>query len=486
MQRFINKLNRYHLQALFAFALFLGASTAEAANQADWERSAYHIRLHIAVEASDSADLAERLAERLEQHANAAMQPLWSLEVVASKGPLRHQLLTRLGELSAEEQLAAAAISGESSLPLDKQMFLTVTSTAGGFVVSCRELDHTTQIFGPIHSRTVYQRRMLTEHCIQLLCDTFAPLAKIRRIDDDSDHITLHFKGAEISSSIDPSLLVVPGNIYRPMRIRMTRTGEIRPGGISTIPWTYLEFESTEENFSRCRVYSAIQHPFGVRRRGRVEHLAIAMRQLPAKTRVRFYAQHDKSQSLTGYEVFRREPDSKESQLVGLTDNRGSVEIVPERAEVTTLYLRSGDELLAKVPVVPGSQESLEIPIADDIGRLNAQATLTSLREQLIDLVARRNILIARTRDRIENSSYDEANELLSELDELPGRAQYAQFIASAQNNRRNRSDEPRIQDRIDKMFANTRKLLGRFLDTRPVSNLKDQLNAARSGNEQS
>ncbi len=485
MFRVTRLLTMHQLRVALLITSYLCTNSALGANQTKWERSTYRIELHLAVDVATEASsgLTANLAAYLEQRIDATLYPSWTVEISLPKGPFRYQLLYRLDELS----IPNLAKINESSPVFDKHIYLTIASTSEGYTLKCRELDHATQMLGPVLSRNIKQRRLLPEHCFKLLCKTFAPLAKVRRIEDDPLHVTLHFKGNDLPQQTNLSTFVRPGDIYQPLRIRMTRTGEVRPGGINPIPWTYLEFEDPqdENNSTQCRVHSATKHPFGIRRRGRVEYLAIAVRQPPATTRVRFYARHNKQQSLMGYEVFRREPGAERSQLVGLTDNRGSVEVIPGKSNITTLFLRSGNELLAKVPVVPGAQKSLEIPIADDTARLNAQATLTSLREQLIDLVARRNILIARVQNQIEEANFDEAKKLLSKLDELPGRAQFAQRISSAQNNRRNHSDEPRIQARIEKMFANTRKLLGRYLDSRPVSDLKVKLTTARnSGNE--
>jgi hypothetical protein len=123
------------------------------------------------------------------------------------------------------------------------------------------------------------------------------------------------------------------------------------------------------------------------------------------------------------------------------------------------------------------------VPVADDTARLRAQASLTSLTEQLIDTVAQRNILIARVRDRIKKGQIEAAQELYSELDSLPGRAQFDQRISSAENRQLNHSDDPKVQARIERLFADTRKLLGRFLSTKQITELQGELTAARRKN---
>ena len=211
--------------------------------------------------------------------------------------------------------------------------------------------------------------------------------------------------------------------------------------------------------------------------------MAIALRNPPAVTRVRFYARHDKSQGLSGYEVFRRTDDDAESELLGLTSSDGTVDVVPDdKGGVVTLFLRSDGNLLAKVPVPPGAKPLIEVPIADDTARLRAQAELTSLREKLIDVVARRAILMARIRDRIKAGEFDTARDLLATLEDLPGRAQFDQELTAVERKKKNESEDAQIQQRIDKMFAETRKLLGRFLSVRQVSEVRNELNAAVRG----
>jgi hypothetical protein len=85
----------------------------------------------------------------------------------------------------------------------------------------------------------------------------------------------------------------------------------------------------------------------------------------------------------------------------------------------------------------------------------------------------------------MEEDQFDEARELLAELDDLPGRAQFDQQITAAERSPRNTSTDPRVEQRIDKLFADTRVLLGRFLDVRQISELRNEVNAAARGQKE-
>ena len=227
-------------------------------------------------------------------------------------------------------------------------------------------------------------------------------------------------------------------------------------------------------------IASGLRHPFGSRLRGRSELLALALHKAQASSRVRFYARHNRAQALSGYQVFQQQASAKAaSRLLGFTNSRGMIQVGQDLGPIVMLLLRSDGRLLAKVPVVPGVAALVEVPVADDMARLQAQARLVEIREQLVDLVARRNILLARVRDGLDQGHLDQARLLIQDLDALPGRAQMNQILSTAESQSGNRSKDPRIQARIAKLFANTRALLGRSLDARPVRDLENAVNTA-------
>lgn len=465
-------------------------STTHAAEQKYWELSPYRVQLHLAVDDSlrPQPQLGTQLVANLRQQIRATIYPLWTTEIALTTGQEKQRLFSLLDNDSTESFDIDALSTG-----VDKQIFVTVVTTPLGYRLKSRELDCTTRRWSAIQHRQVRQSWMLSSQCFDLVCQTFAPLATIRPLADDNENkdkapsqsknVLLRFRGSDLPRQSDLSFLAVPGEAYQPIMVRTSSSGEVKTDSIRDIPWTYLTLGEHQEDGWHAAVHTGTRRPFGVRRRGRMEHLALAVRNPSGTTQVRFHARHDASQSLTGYEVFRREQNATDTQAMGLTDTAGSVEVLPGESKVTLLFLRSEGQLLAKVPVVPGAKPTIEVPIADDTARLRAQASLTSLTEQLIDTVAQRNILIARVRDRISNGSIDEAQKLFTTLDSLPGRTKFNQDIKSAENRKLNRSNDPKVQARIEKLFADTRKLLNRFLNTKQISELQGELTAARRGN---
>ncbi len=449
------------------------ASSARAAGIQQWELSPYRIQLHIAIDTSSrpQPSLSQELVAALDDRIQSTLYPFWSVKISLAEGPSRYRMITDMAGLD-ENSIDAVASQ------FDKQIFLGVRATSLGYVLECREYDCYTGRWGLVTRRDARQPLMLTEQCFELLRSTFAPLATLRRTVDDSagEEIAILFKGDQIPRRTDEKLFVSSGDLFQPLRVRVNRSGKIRAGTIAPIPWTYLEIEDD----LRCRVHSGIGRPLGVRRRAGTEYIALAMKHLGESSRVRFVSRHDRSKGLAGYEVFRQNQDEKSSVLLGLTDSTGTIVVSSGDQHVATLLLRGNSQLVAKVPIVVGAASLIEVPVADDTARLRAQAALTSLREQLIDTVALRNILMARVRDRLKKGNFDAAQKLLAEMDDLPSRSRFDRLISSVEQRTANRSSDAKVQARIERLFADTRKLLGKFLNTREITVLQQEVSAAR------
>jgi len=466
------------------------------------DRTPYRIELRLAVDACrrPQEELATRLASTLGQRVDATISPFWDLRISVPEGEARQQLFARLDPTSpvpaSGEEPAPWLDSGGDPLSsgkhADKQMLLTVRALPAGYRIRCREWDAYVRRWGPLLQRRVAQRSLLAESCFQLLREAFAPLAVVHPVSgkegerSTGQRVVLQFKGSLLATESVEKIFLHRGDLYRSLLRRTDRSGALL--NVSEVPWTYLELTEVQPGQPKshgrpwqARIHSGLRRPFGIRLRGRSELLALAVHATGHRTQVRFYARHDRAQALSGYEVYRQgEGEKPASRLLGVTDSQGTIEVEKGPSPVSMLLVRSDGRLLAKVPVVPGEKALLEVPIADGTARLQAQARLVEVREQLVDLVARRNILLARARNDLRKGQLDQAQRLLQELDALPGRAQFAKILSAAENQPGNRSNDPRIQARIEKLFASTRSLLGRSLDTRPVRDLQNEVAAVR------
>jgi hypothetical protein len=460
--------------ALAALCLLWAVGPLTAQENRNWDFTPYRIQIHLAVEtaAAPEPELASALAAELTLAAQNTLAPLWRVEIELAQDAWRYDMLHHLGELDPPPHVDR-----------DKVLLLTVEADHQGYALACREFDAYLRQWGAVVRSRTAQRIALPRRAFALLRNTFAPLATIGSDPDQPELATLQFKGQRLANSTDEPRFAVPGDVFEPLRVRTTSTGEIAENGVAPIPWTYLTAaEPLEDVGWQAAVSSGVRLPFGIRRRARVEHLAIAVRSQPGATEVRFHSRSDQGEPLAGYQVYVREEDDQASRLLGSTDRRGIIELAPTDKRITTLFLRSEAQVLAKVPVVPGAVRRLEVPIAEDSARLYAETSLISLSEQLMDLVARRNILVARVRAALDEGQIDEAQELVSQIDSLQTRAQFDQLLTSAQESATRRTDDKKILASIESRFADTRALLGKFLDSRDIAQLQSEVLAAGRG----
>lgn len=456
-----------------------GARRTACAQEKFWTVSAY--KMHIAVAVDDrrrpAPASAEELARYLTDRIDATLHPLWQADVAVVEPD---QIDAEAGGLSQRDYEAIPAALRK----YDKLQTLLLESTPTAWRLKCREYDLYARRWGALEERPVRQGAFLKEHCFQALLEIFAPLAIVDGDRETPDRVQLTFRGANLPRRADEAVFVKTGQVFLPLLRRMNRTGEL-VGGIPAVPWTYLtatEPIEQEQGAWSAKVDSGIRRPFGVRRRGRVQELAIAVRPSKQPTEIVFHARSDRSRRLAGYEIHRRIGAEKQTDLLGVTDAQGKYVVEAGGEGVVTLFLRSEGQLLAKLPVLPGARAVVEVPIADDPIRLRAQAQLTVIREQLVDLVAQRAILIARARAALEQDDVARAQSLVDELSNLPSRSIFDQKIAAAERSANvDELEDAQVREKIEKMFVDTRNLLGRFLDSRPISQLQIAVTQAQS-----
>jgi hypothetical protein len=437
-----------------------------------WTLAPYRVHITIAVDAAGRPQpnlpqvLQKSITERIANH----IGPLWAAEMqIAADAASRRQCFEP-AEIPWDELPAELK-------QFDKLLWLGVRAAPQGYELTAREFDVYTRRWAPAHRRTVSQRSYLTGACFDLLAGAFTPLAVIESIADDDAHVQLVFKGSELPQRSD-DLFTKPGDLFQPLLRRSDRTGKFIENGVTPVPWTYLTAASLDDGRWLADVHTGTRRPFGMQRRGRVEQIALALRNPPGPAKVRFHARSDREQGLAGYEVFRMAADGS-SELLGVTDRQGVISVPPaDSGAISMILLRSDGLLLAKLPVPSSSGALLEIPVADSVARLRAQSEAQVVREQLVDVVARRSIMMARIKSMLEKGRLDDAKKLMFELDSLPTSSVFGRSIELAAK-KIPPSKDPTVQRSVDKMFSTTRELLGKFLDRRQIIDLQSQVNAA-------
>jgi hypothetical protein len=456
-----------------AMAVLWLATDVARGDDRGWDFQPYRIKAVIALDVTGG--LAEKLARELPRHlrerAEGAVGPLWSFEAQLASGVLRHSVLSDLRK-------ADSAAHSKYSSPGDKLLLIAVESHPGGFRLTAREFDHYVQRWSMPIQRESRQCDLLAEQAFVLAEQAIAPIARVEADPNNAKQVVLHPRGANLLSSAGGTSWTKPGDVFQPMLRRTTRGGELAENGIQPVPWTYLEVVSVDNAKVVSQIHSGSRRPFGIRRAGRVEQLAIALRTDAGETQLRLHSRTNFEKPLVGYELYAQKPGEETTTRIGASDTAGRITIRAGAQPVQTLFIKHGGQLLARLPVVPGAETEVSVPLPDDDMRLEAEARLAAMREELVDVVARRNILMARARQKIEQKDFEAAQELVRAVDQLPGRSQFNLTLTTA--SRLLRSDDPQIQRRIDQLFQATQTVLSQYLDARAISELHEDLRAAQ------
>ena len=223
-----------------------------------------------------------------------------------------------------------------------------------------------------------------------------------------------------------------------------------------------------------------MRSPLNARRRGRIEQLALAVIPPQGSTQLKVVSSGASPRPLAGYSVYSYSPASPAAELLGHTDRGGMALISPGASAMRLLLIKNGDEVLARLPMVPGLMPQAMAALPDDDERLAIEGFVTGVQESIVDAVARREVLLLRARKRLNENKPDEAAALIGEVRRLPSRERYLALLD--ERRKRVATTDPRLRRHIDKLFADTRKVLGIYLDPRPIDKIEAEVNAIRVG----
>ncbi len=464
---------------LVTCAMFALAGQSVSA-QSIWELTPYRIQTWIVANPHPLIPAAAQqdLLTQIPSYSENMVGSVWRLSAETAPAAY-HSILLRGDTFDADAVLSAS----KEFNGFDKLFILTIDHRQNAYQIGVRELDIQTRTWSPVIQRGIDSWRNVPASAFKLMCDIFVPIVRINRI-EETQVTALAKAGALLRPESSTRRWQLPteirtGDVLQPFIRRTDRNGRVRTGGVKPIQWTLLVVTEQSDGQLKCQWHSGYRQPFSVRRSSRVQQLATVIKPRFQGTTLKLRNRREQNQPLSGYDIFSRKPGEELSEFVGRTDWRGQLDIPPDANHpIRILFVKSGNQFLAKLPIVPGHLESVAAPLRNDDGRLEAEGFLLGIQESLVDLVARREVLTMRIRQRIESGKLDEAEEMLNELQRLDTQEDFRRRVE--QRKRTLTIVDAQVQQKIDRLFAETRTLLGQFLDPNRVRQLRSELDAAR------
>jgi hypothetical protein len=369
------------------------------------------------------AGTATNFAQDLQNRAAAFMGGAWRLNVETAPPALR---LDRIAALAAVPgSTLATAYPGH-----DKVGLLLVDSGPAGLQVAAREFDVLLRQWNSTIVVDVPQLAALQRELCRAALAAFAPQARIEHVDKNGD-ASIRLRAASIARRPSGRSITSAGTLFRPVMVDRQSNDQLRSDGSELLPWTYLIVDKVDGAVATCHLQTALEAPVIPEYHPLRERLALGVTPGTQPTALRVQSPGDPPRPLADLDVTFFQGGS--SSFVGRTDPEGSLSLPAREPGFRWLEIRHGDSLLLRLPFVSGLEEQLLLDLPDDSAREKLGAELTSFSDRLVDLVARREVLISEINADLESGDTAAANALLAKLRALPTAAKLLEELERIQ-----------------------------------------------------
>ena len=432
-----------------------------------WELRPYQVQVWICGQHSpDLTAVIPSMTREVMRRAELIDPSAWQVEVGVAPNPWRSQLTDFIDDT---DRLQLAEL--KELMSVDKLVAVCLERTGGVIRYRVREFDVQTGQWGALVDRRCPDARDLAANVVSAIERVFMPLARIDKVSNDGEVVVRMraIKACEKGSLYDGTIAAIenspvwvqPDDRFLPIIRRVDRNGDLAQ--LEPIPFTYLTVESPDGVRINCRVHSRQRAALGGRSSKRAQKLALVIRPPETSTQLKLVSQADKSQAMSGYEIYSRHPGGEkdeESEFLGLTDWRGVIEVPPSEDGLRLLYVKHGSRALMKLPIIPGLYDAVETAVPDDEARLNAEGISNGFQIEILNLIAQRELLQAQVQFSLDKSKPKQARAELVKLQKLETLQRLKVRMGNEESRLKNSTTNKRELDRITRMFQQLNKLV--------------------------
>lgn len=446
------------------------------------ELQPYRVRVEVSFAVLPEIDVAFRQAvlNDLRDGIERSAASLWQFEI-GEDHKARLAGIEPLRRLRAEQVATGYAVAD-----LDKLYLLSIESVGGGFRIAGREWDAATAQLGPLQEQTFPERRDVANRCVKLLRALFCPVATVTQA--KGGPVVLKARGGALTPHDASWHPLRKGALFEAYYRYFNKDQVVER--IQQVPWTYLTVEAVDLGTSNCTVTSGLRSAFSARRR-RIDAVALEVTRQVAVTRLTLATRPPERRPLGGVEVevaAESQPAPAETPAVGaaqplkfVTDRNGQVWIPAAESfqKPVWLFVRSGQNLLARVPFVPGIRPEQNLELPDDTLRLEVEGQVAQLQSELVDTVAKRAVVAALARKRAKDREWSAVDNYLKQLTAMPKATAFAADLSAIRLNalKTARSRKDKITEtRIQKLCDETATLIKDYLDEDKLKELREEI----------
>jgi hypothetical protein len=424
----------------------------------------------------------------------------------------------------------------------DKIVMVSIDRRGESITIGVKELDAFVRRIGLLETMQVQSLDELPQAVAYLQRRAFTPMARIE--DNDNKTAVLRVRAAGLATSDESPVHIRLGDVVAPYVRRDDLNGN--PTQLQSLAFTYIAItEAIDSARYYGAIFAASRGALVAAKNRRTRRVALKIQPRFPASQLKLGIRQMPSSVVPGAEIYLRTPGSEDLTMVGRTDWRGIIDVqqtkaptityelptystvvsiakarstvangepipegeAPQEAELSKeeklkrqrekpptntvqinvplylYYIKNGETLLARLPIITGYRELEKADLPDDRRRLQAEGFLKGLQGEILDVVARRKILEARIRRKLDEGKLDDAAALVDELkkvknyEEMSAQIQGIQLRAFATES--GYVPAP-VVERIDKMINSTRSLMAQYLQTDLVRELEVKLIEAK------
>lgn len=422
----------------------------------------------------------------------------------------------------------------------DKIMLVSVERSGESIEIQVKELDAFVRRIGLMESLKVGNVDEIPQGVAYLERRCFTPMARIE--DNDNKTAVVRVRAIGLATDENTPVRISKGDVLAPFVRRDDLNGNPTVlQGLAFTYIAVTEPIDSARYFGA--IFASSRGALAAAKNRRTRRVALKIQPHFAASQLKLGVRMQANSVVPGAEVYLRTPGNEDLKMVGRTDWRGVIDItqtelptivyeqpsassVPSIAKVqmtvanaeplpeseiapppetpeakeealrkrrekpptSTLqiniplylyYIKNGDTLLARLPIVTGYRELEKADLPDDRRRMQAEAFLKGLQGEVLDVVVRRKLLESRIGRKLDEGNLDEASLLVDELKKVKNYESMAAEMQTIQRRALATDGGPiptPVAERIDKMIDTTRVLMQQYLQTDLVRELEVKL----------
>ena len=334
------------------------------------------------------------------------------------------------------------------------------------------------------------------------LKEVFSPIAEVEYNGvTDGKTARLKIRAAAMVADVDAGspIMMQKGDVLRPVVRKDDRSTQAPEyDGVIEVTWTYMFInELTLQDDSVLGVmrtngsakgqvistFTMLRNPIAARRNTLQKKYGLLVRPVRDSSLLKIEANDREDYTLQGYNVYAKSPKvDPESEgdtptvLIGQTDWRGAIEVGQDIFEnqgatkLVVIYVRNGQEVLARLPIVPGYRAIEEIKLKNDDYRLQYEAFFVGFQNSILDYTVQQAVYKIRIEHHINKDEEEKARSLVEELRKVPSANALNDVLAKEETALQ---DDPNIdantKKKIYRDFEKTRNLINEYLQGNDV-----------------